>query len=803
MIRSIIKTALRNMFRNRSFSAINVIGLSVSMSLALLVILLIREQYTYDNFHRDADRIIRVNTRALRVSGGSEDYASTPAAIGRVIRDDYSFAEEVVRINRRLNGDAVFGNVNVPIGGMFVDPSFLRVFNFPLEKGNPARALDEPNSVVLTQESAKKIFGDEDPLGKTVTIVGYGEFTVTGVLKEFVSKTHFEFEVLASMSTVSATSQNEDIRRSLENWNDYYSSMVYVKLKPGRTIDEVERALDEINKKYYTNLTLETRDRGYEFFVMRLAEITPGPGMSNQMGTGMPTTLIVFLSVLVGVVMVMACFNYTNLMIAKSLSRAREIGVRKVVGANRYQVFFQFVGEAIIFAIICLAFSYLLLQLLKPAFMQLGFASQFDSTLKEDYMLYVMFFMFAVGVGLIAGLLPAGYLSALRPARVLKDSGNLKLYSRLTFRKALIVAQFTISIAFIIVVLVIHRQIKFMVTTDYGINDRNMVNVRLQGMDFQKLASELTSVHGVVSIGAVSHQLGTWADRSSDYRRNLTDTPFGMRDFIVDDNYINNLDLKFLVGRNFDRVEQGVREKHVILNEQALSMFGFTDARSALGQSIIVDDSTMLEVIGVVKDFHFRPLSYQIGPLALRYNPQGWSYLSARIAPGQQDVVIASLEAIWKKLDPAHPIDWKMMDDEIDDAYARAGLFDILNIVAYISILSVTLACLGMLGMAMYSTQTRMKEIGVRKVMGASATSITLLLSKSFLVLIGVAGLIAAPIAIYLGQMFLDMFAYKIEVTPLIIIAGLVIVGGLGCMTISSQTWRAAASNPVKTLRYE
>jgi putative ABC transport system permease protein len=803
MLKSILTTALRNIVRNRSFSLINMIGLSVSMSLALLVISVIREQYTYDNFHHDAGRIYRVNTKAFRVEGGSEDYASTPLPIGRALKEEYTFTEEVVRINRRFNGDVAAGNVNVPMQGLFVDQSFLNVFNFPLEKGNPATALSEPNSLVLRQEAAKKIFGDREAVGQTISVSGYGEFVVTGVLKEIQGKTHFEFEMLGSMTAMPGYEKQGIVSESLDNWNNYYGNYIYFKLKEGKDISEVERALAEINKKHYANLKLETRDKGYEFFLLALPELTPGPAFSNQMGTGMPSLLIIFLSVLVGLVMIMACFNYTNLMIAKSLSRAREIGVRKVVGAQRYQVFGQFIGEAIVFALISLGFSYVLLQFLKPGFMQLNMAQEFAAELKEDYLLYVYFVLFAVGVGFVAGLLPAGYLSALRPAKVLKDSGNLKVYSRLTFRKILLVTQFSLSIMFILVVLVIYNQINFMVNTDYGINDKNILNVRLQGLEFNKLANEVKKLPGVVSVGGVSHKLGTWHDRASDYKRNLGDEPFVMRDFIVDENYITNLDIKFLAGKNFNPDEQGLLEKHVILNEQALKMFNFQDAASAIGQPIYTDDSLMLEVIGVVKDFHFRPLSYQIGPIALRYNTNQLGYLSALIVPSQKETVTASIESIWKKLDPAHAVEWKMMEDEIDEAYVQGGFTDVLTIVGYISFLAVTLACLGMLGMAMYSTQTRVKEIGVRKVMGATSAQIIFLLNRSFLILLGIAVVIGIPIGYLVGELFLETYAYKIEITPLLIIAAILIVGLLGVITICSQTWKAATSNPVKSLRYE
>lgn len=803
MFKSIVTTAFRNILRNKSFSIINLIGLSVSMSLSMLIILIVKEQLTYDNFHQDRDRIYRVNTMALRVEGGQEPYASAPLPIGRVLKEEYTFTEEVVTISRRLNGDVIYGNVNVPLSGLIVDPSFLKVFNFPLEKGNTETALNEPNNLILTSESAERIFGTQEALGQTLSLSGYGEFAVTGVLKEFPSKTHFEFGALASTTALPIWEKDGIISASLDNWNNYYGNYIYFKLKPGRTEEEVNEALTAVYKKYYSNLKLETRDKGYEFYLHPLSQITPGPELSNQMGSGMPTFLLIFLGTLAGVVLIMSIFNFTNLMIAKSLSRAREIGVRKVIGARRRQVFFQFVGETITFSLIALVFSYILLQFLKAGYLQLPLNEEFSMNLEEDISLYFIFTGFAILVGIIAGLLPAGYLSAFKPLNVLKDSGNVKVYARLTFRKILMTTQFTLSVIFIVVVLVIYRQIDFMLNADYGFNQKNIINVRLQGMEFDKLAREVRSLSGVVSVGGVSHKLGTWSDRSSDYKKSREDEPFVMRDFIVDDNYINNLDFKFLAGGNFDASSQGERERHVILNEAALTQFGFANPVSAIGQPVYVDDSVMLQVIGVVKDFHFRPMNSRIGPLALRYGTNGLGFLSAKIVPSQKETVVASLQSIWKKLDPVHAIDFMMLEEEIDDAYRQAGMKDILIIVGYITFLTITLACLGMLGMAMYATQTRIKEVGVRKVMGASVTNVVVLLSKSFMVLIGVAVVLGVPVSMFLGNLFLDLYAYKIQITVLLVTGGISIIALLGLIIICSQTIRVAVSNPVKSLRYE
>jgi putative ABC transport system permease protein len=521
------------------------------------------------------------------------------------------------------------------------------------------------------------------------------------------------------------------------------------------------------------------------------------------MGQGMPTFLLIFLAILASVVLLMSVFNFTNLMIAKSLGRAREIGVRKVVGAQRGQVFFQFVGETVFFALVALAFSYVLLQFLKTGYLQLPLNEEFAMSLKEDWSLYALFVLFAIAVGIIAGLLPASYLSAFKPVKVLKDSGNLKIYSKLTFRKILMVAQFTFSVIFVIVVLVIYRQVDFMLTADYGINQKDLLNVRLQGMPFEKFANEVKSLPGVINVGGVSHRLGTWSDMASDYKRDKSDEPFVMRDFQVNDIYVSNLELNFLAGRNFDATEHGGAEKHVILNETALTSFNFKNPVEAIGQSIYVNDSIMLEVIGVVKDFHFRPLNNKIGPLALRYNLANISYASLKIEPGRKEGVLAALEPTWKKLDPIHQMEYMMMDEEIDDAYRQAGMHDILIIVGYISFLTVTLACLGMLGMAMYATQIRVKEVGVRKVMGATNWQVVLLLSKSFMILIGIAVIIGTPVSIFLGDQFLNLYAYKLNISVWVVLAGVSLIGSLGLLIISSQTWSTAAENPVKSLKYE
>jgi putative ABC transport system permease protein len=803
MIKSIFITSLRSIFKYPVFSSINAVGLAVSMSLGLLIIIIIKGQYSFDKFHKDRGRICRINTKAFRVSGSSEDYASTPFVLGTSIKEGYSFAEEVVRINNQLNGDVTYQNVTVPVHGFFADPSFLSVFNFKLEKGNPSSALSEPDAIVLTQETAKKIFGNEEPLGKIVSFKGYGNFTVKAVLEKFAGKTHFEFEAIASTAALPLLEKQNAVMETSNNWNNYYMGYVYVKLKPGAILSEVNASLAEISSKNYKGRQLEIRDKAYAFFLQPLSKISPGPILSNNMGRALPEILLLMLGALAFVILVMAGVNYTNLMIAKSLKRSREVGVRKVMGASRRQVFLQFIGESIVFALFSLIISYVLLQFLKAAFLRLHLVQEFAVDLNEDVWLYVYFILFAVVIGLFAGFLPAGYLSGFKPVMVLKDVMGKKGNSRHLMRKGLMVLQFMFSMVFISVVLMIYFQMKYMLKADYGINDKNILSVELQGNDYKTLGAELSSVPGVKQIGFVSHPLGTFRDFADDYKRNKGEAAFVMRDFRADANYISNLKIQFSAGRNFSQGLSEKRESEVIINEKSLTQFGFKSSADAIGKQIYAGDSTLLNVVGVVKDFHFRPMNYEIGPLAFRYRPADFTEMSIAFEPGSKERIAAALSSIWKKTDAVHPLKYSLMREQIIDAYNASGFTDVLKILQYISFLSIVLACFGMLGMVMYSTQLRTKEVSVRKVMGADVKEVTVLLSRSFMWLIGIGILIGAPISYVLGNLILQDYAYKISYAGWLVAAGVAIIGLLGLITVCSQTIRAALANPIKNLRTE
>ncbi|MEQ8926963.1 MAG: FtsX-like permease family protein [Fulvivirga sp.] len=797
MLRSIFITAIRNMLRNRSFTLINLIGLAVSMSLSLFIIIMVKEQYSFDDFHDDSDQIYRINTEAIRKSGDTEPYATSPLALAQVIKENNTFVADYVSFNNRFNTEVIDGNSAQPISGLLTEPSFFEVFNFDLVKGNERLALAEPNSIVLTEQTAERLFGTADPINKLVKLSNYGEFKVTAVIRK-PSNTHIEFDALGSISSLPSMGFPE----METNWLDYYSSYNYVKLKEGVDPADFENLLSKISAEQYANLDLESRDTNYRFYLQSLNEITPGPLLSNQLGRGMPQLLLIILGAFAGIIMFMACLNYTQLTIAKSLSRAREIGIRKVIGAKRWQVFSQFIGEAIVFSLTSLALSYLIFQLLKPAFMALHIPDEFAIALQEDFLVYGLFVAFAVVIGVGAGLLPALFLSAFNPATVLKTGQNLGLGTKLTFRKILMVIQLTVSLVLVVVILMLNKQAVFMNTADYGLAMDGVVNVDLRSVDFQKFKTEVERIGSVQSVGGVSHNLGTWEDRSSDYKIEKQGEVITVRDFLVDTKYLENIGVKIKYGRNFTQEDVGDSERFAIINEKALEAFQLDDPREALNQSIYVNDSVALRIIGITENFNFRPLTNSIGPLVLRLRPDQLSIASIKVS-GNIEETMAEVASIWQKHDDIHPMEWNLMSNDIKNAYEEAGLNDIVKIVWYISFLAVCIAFMGLLGMVLYNVQRRLKEIGIRKIFGASPTQIVGILNRSFAKLFIISILIGAPLGYQLGSLFMQTYAYRSEMgAPIIIMAVLSIVV-IGVLTISANTLKAANTNPIKWLRQE
>ncbi|MCB9304858.1 MAG: ABC transporter permease [Lewinellaceae bacterium] len=802
MLKHYLKITWRNIRKSKIFSALTIGGLSLSMAACLLFIMLIKGAHEFDNFHPEGERVYRILTDAQRKGGGSERYATSPYVVARRLVDGYALVGQWVPFCSALRGEVRQGDNQLGLDGLFTTPSFFDAFGFRLERGDPSTALAEPYSMVLTPATAERLFGKEDPLGKTLEMPGLeATFTVTGVLAEFPGKTHLEFEALGSYATVASLEAAGQFRNITDNWNNYYSNYNFIRLKEGVAPEEVEQALAQVAEAGYAGLELETRDAGYRFELQPLGGITPGPFLSNSMGRGLPEFLLWFLAGLGLIVILSAAFNYTNLTIARAVGRMKEVGVRKTFGANRRQVFWQFMAEAVAMALIALLLAYPLLKLAIQGFNQLQFTQFTDMNLREDVALYGWFVLFAVLVGLLAGVLPAVVLSKTKPLAILQKLSNLKIMQGVGLRKALLGIQLSVSLIFLILVTIAWKQINVAMTMNFGFGQAQMVNVQMQGQEAEKLRSAFAAVSGVERISAISHSMGTWADSKVDLRVREEDEPAEVRDYAVDHEYIGNFGLKLVAGQNFPEAPEQQQERFAIVNETFLKQFQLGSPAEAVGKTIWVADSTRLAIQGVLEDFYYKPAVYNLEPLLLRYAPGELAVMNIRAGGQDPTAAIAALERAWEQIDPVHPFAYQFFDDAVRENYAN--FTDLAWIVGAFALLGIVIALMGLLGIAIYTVETRRKEVGIRKVLGAGVQDVLWLLSKNYFLLLAIAALVAIPLSFLLGKQFVQQFVFQPEMTVWLFLPGILLLALLVALTVLSQAWRAAAGNPAEALRRE
>jgi len=789
MIRSYLVTAFRNLYKHKTFSAINIIGLSLSMTICLLIINIINDQLSYDNFHPDKERLYRILTKDEMSEEIFTHYASTAFPLGGYMKDNFPVVENSVTIYNGFNGDAKYGDKIIHCDGLYTNSEFFRIFGFELISDDPDHVLDEPYTMVMREEIAKKYFGEENPLGKVISLDTIGEFTITGILKQNKQKSHIGFETLVSVS-----SMQKDLS---DDWTNIYYSHAYLLLKEGAESNILNDAFAEIRKERYT----DDPEKDFSFSLQPVTKICPGPILGNELGFFMPKMVVYFMVILALIVILTAAFNYTNLSMAKSLTRAREIGVRKVSGAYRQQIFAQFITESVLASLIALIISYVLLQLLMPAFTGMKFMTLLEISPDENIRVYIWFLLFALTTGLIAGLIPASYMSSFNPVLIFKDISSVKVLSRMFLRKFLVVTQFTVSIVLVITIILLYRQIRFYLNTDYGFNKENIVNIQLQGNDPGLLKDELITIPEIKIITWSSHIPASGNMWTDDAWVEDKEDKIEVAYFSVDENYMDVLGLKLVAGRNFPPNSYSGEEKYLILNNNAVETFQLGTPDEAIGKSLFIEDTIYAEIIGIVEDYHYFAMFAKIGPMALRVIPDNYRYANLLVSSPDITRTIEKIEKSWKKIDPVHKLQYDFMDEAIKDFYRMFS--DILYMVGVASLLAILIACMGLFGMATYSAETRIKEIGVRKVLGANAWSVVYIISKSYLKMIIIAVLIALPLAYFGNNLWLQNFPYKVSFGAGNVLAGAMLVLVLSLITIGSQTYRVANADPAGSLRYE
>lgn len=807
MLQNYLKTAVRSLLRHRFFSGINIIGLAVAMSICMGIIMLVADQVSYDRYNSKADRIFRVTTTGVDDKGVVTDDQVNSASMMRLrqeLLDKYTGVEKAVRIKRGFGNNWLEfegQNVNIPLTGFFADPEVFELFEYEFQYGDATTALKDPFTVVLTRKAANKLFKEENPVGQILK-VGKDDYTITGVLKETENKSHIVFEGLASMASLKTKLNETDYRNDMESWTNYWNGWTYILLESGKTEADIQQHLDKIYLEHIASINNPGVYK-MKLGLQQLLNITPGPFMNNPIGPGLPWAFVYFLGGLALVILLTSCFNFTNLSIARSLTRAREIGVRKVTGAARWQIFMQFLSESVVVALVALVIALGLMFIIKPLILQLNFARIFRWDLEANYMVYAIFVVFAIVVGVLAGFFPAVVLSGFQPVKVLKSLSNIKLFSRLGLRKVLLVSQFTLSLFFILTVIVMYNQLNLFISQDHGFNMENNIVVKLNSTKPEALKNELQKYNNIVAVTGASHVPAAGTSYGNGIKRSLSETEwtnFGY--FLVDEDYLNNMDIKLLAG-NFFKPENGELNKNsIVINLTGVNKMQFKTPLDAIGEELIIEnDSTRKTIIGVVSDYNHRDLTQKIGPMALMYDPSQLNLLQIRYA-GTYENASKSLEKAWATVNPGLKIDYKEVESEINQFY-EIVFGDIVKVLTFVSFLAILISCLGLLGMATYTTETRIKEISIRKVLGSSSAALVLLLSKGFLTMLGLAVLIGVPAAFFVNNLWLELMAYHTSVNLPVIAMGVGVLLLFGALTIGSQTIRATFVNPVDNLKSE
>lgn len=806
MIKNYIKTAWRSLKKNKAFTAINVLGLALGLTACLLIVLYVVDELSFDRYNIKADRIYRVN-EDLKLGNNSVKYAVCMPPLAQTLKADFPDVEDAVRI-RKISFHVKKGIESIlEYNAAFADPSIFNVFTLPMINGTPATALAEPNSIVVTETTAKKYFNSTNVIGRYLQINDQAGYKVTGVIKDIPKTSHFNFDFLVSMSTYPDSRSDKWLR------SDYNT---YVLFRKGADPKKLEAQFPAFLRKYSAgemqkelNISLDDFEKGGSYFRMNLTPLTAihlHSDRTGELGTNSTVEYIYIFSAIALFILFIACVNFMNLSTARSSSRAREVGVRKVLGSSRGYLIIQFLTESMLVTLGATLIALAAATALLPAFNQLAGKEISINSHTYVWLLPVSSIIIMV-IGFLAGSYPAFFLSAFQPVDVLK--GKLATgFKGGWLRSFLVVFQFGISIFLIIGTLVIYNQLNYIQTKNLGYNRSQVLIVKNAfelGKHAQSFKQEVKQLPGVTSATLTGFLPTTQARNTSIFYKDasMTDQKNAIfpQTWSVDEDYIKTLGMKLAAGRNFS-AQMATDSSAVIINETAARFLGFDNpVNKLLYQSL--DGSrthfTAYRIVGVVKDFHFNSLRANISPVIMRLG-EDTGDLSLRINTSDLPDLIAHLKEKWSGLTSSH-FEYSFMDQDFEASYRSEQRIG--KIFAVFTSLAILIACLGLFGLAAYAAEQRTKEIGIRKVLGANVTVIVGLLSKDFMRLILIAFAIASPLAWYLMHKWLQDFAYRIDIKwYTIVIAGFAAIV-IALATISFQSVKAALANPVKSLKSE
>ncbi len=806
MFKNYLKIAIRYILKYKVYSFINVTGLTIGIACCLLILLYVQAEFSYDRFHKNADRIYRVAIHES-TSTSDTDYPVTPGALAAALVNDYPEVLHATRLSFRSSlpisyGDKLFDEPRIHRA----DANFFDVFQLPFIQGDPKTALRNPSSVVISKSMAQKYFGEEEPIGKILDFkdgITYSTpYTVTGVIEDIPDNAHFHVDFLISWLRVG------DQPRTYRNWGAY-SFYTYILLAKNQQPKALEAKFPEMVRRYLApqieagmNTSFDEHlaaGNGYRYFLQPLIDIHLHSNMGWEIEPNGNIKYVYVFAIMALFILVIACINYMNLATSRSADRSKEIGIRKVLGSERGQLIVQLLAESVLLAVVALFGAILLVELLLPAFNTFA-----NKQLSIDYFgnLFVLPVLlgFTLVIGLLAGMYPAFFLSTFRPIVVLRGRFQ-KGMSNVALRNGLVVFQFVISIALIVGTIVIHQQMSYMQSKNLGFNKEHVVVIEeawALGRQREAFKQELLANFNVVSVSVAENLPGHSYDDRFLYPENAAPgEQYNFSLLVADHDYVETLALEMAQGRTFSRV-LATDSNAVLVNEAAVKILGLNDP---IGKGVGISSDDIFPIIGVIKDFHFKSLHDEINPLVYFLGRGTMSFTAVRIRSDDISSTLDYLKARWFEFVPDVPFKYSFLDEDFAALYRTEQKTQ--QLFSVFSVLAIMIASIGLFGLAAFTAERRTKEIGVRKVLGASISNLLFLLNREFFRLVVIANVIAWPIAYYSMTKWLQDFAYRIDIGWWVF----ALAGGLALLiallTVSTQAIRAALANPVKSLRYE
>ncbi|MEO6218918.1 MAG: FtsX-like permease family protein [Ginsengibacter sp.] len=816
MFKNYFKIAWRNLMKNKTFSLINIFGLSVGLACCLLIALYLFDEFSYDNYQKNGNNIYQVGT--VFIKGEKEEkMANTPAPMGPAMKQEFPevigqarllglFAEDKTLLRYTTgNTQKTFYETK----GYLTDASFFSMFTYNFIEGNAVASLANPNCVVLSQEIAQKFFGNQSALNKIIHISsntnGEYDYKVTGVFKPFNTPSHIDGRFFVSINGGDMEKYIKEAGTNMANNNMFFT---YLLLKPGSDVKKLQAKFPAFIDKY-AGKDLKANGFYKKQFLTNVTKIHLYADTKNNVTPVASITYLYILGSIALFTLLIACINFMNLATARSSKRSSEVGIRKVLGAEKKSLIGQFLGESLFTSIIAFVFAYIITLLFLPLFNKVS-GKDLSLSLTHDLLITGGFFILSLITGFLAGIYPAFYLSSFKPIKVLKGKFSNSL-AAVSLRKGLVVFQFVISVILIVASVVIQNQMNYMRSTDLGFAKDQQLVLPLRSANAKKIYSALkdniTRNEQVLSAGGSFYYPGIFnpSDQIMYKEGQTVNEGPDVKTNWIDESFLQTLEIKPVAGRLFSKEFIADTSDKIIINEAAIKKIGFASPQAAIGKNIYRDwdgQSHALQIVGVVKDFHFQDLHVPIDPYGfMLHNKPEFNYMIIHMKAGANTTLYKSIEAIWHTLNPNEPYEYSFLDQDFQKNYDAENRLS--AIVGYFTMIAIFISCLGLFGLATFSAEQRTKEIGVRKVLGASVTNIVGLLSKDFLKLVAVSILLASPIAWFVMHKWLEDFAYRIPISWTVFAITTAVALLIALISISFQAIRAAIANPVKSLRTE